>query len=446
MSRGATVFLVLAALLAVGAYVFLQRMASPNSPRVGDALFDFGSDDIRSIVITNGETVTEIRRTDDGWQIAPEPVDRASGEFVARVLEVARSTPVLDRIPASEAGDDLGSFGLKKSRQRLDFRGDGLHSLQFGKDTADESRMYVRFDDEKDVLVVSEELAELVFRDREDYRDRRVSHLRPARIERFLIRRPDGEMEVRIEAGAWRIVRPYRAAADEEAVAAFLGRLLGTGVIEFVADSSAQGSSAVPGDGGLVVELFAEGEARPEVLRFARAAGDGGGVVATSSARAGAFLVPAEAARLVEAAPGTLRDRAVARINADLVDQISVARGDATVVLRRSGEGWTDGAKAVPAEVVALLLEKLATLEVSDAETATADRLEQAGLTPPAARVTFSSIVSENTPEAAAGAHTVAEILLAAPDAEGRVAVHVEGEPEFGRVSAAILEALPTAP
>lgn len=444
MNRGATVFLVVAAVLAVVAYVLLGRMTPSNQPRVGDALFDFGSDDIRSIVITSGEGITEIRRTDSGWQLAPEPIDRASEEFVARVLETARTTPVLDRIPAAELDGDAGQFGLKKSRQRLDFRGDGVHSLLFGKDTADESRVYVRFEDAPDVLVISDELADLVFRKREDYRDRRVSSLRPGRVERFVIRRPDGEMDVRLEAGAWRIVKPYRVSADEEAVSTFLGKLLATGIREFVPESP-DNAAALPGEGTVTVELYAEGESVPEVLVFGTTA-QAGGVTASSSSRSGTFMVPEAAASLVEEAPSLLRDRAIARINLDLVDEIRVERDGSSLVLHRSEGGWAADGRPVAADAVERLRHALATTMLEDPETATGERLATAGLVPPAVRITFSSIVSENTPEAPAGSQTVADVFLSRPDASGRVAVHVAGSPEFGRAAASLLEVVPAAP
>ncbi len=444
MSRGATVFLVVAALVAVAAYVFLGRMAPSNQPRVGDALFDFGSDDIRSIVIASGEGTTEIRRTDSGWQLAPEPIDRASEEFVARVLEVARTTPVLDRIPAAEWDGDTGSFGLKKSRQRLDFRGDGVHSLLFGKDTADESRVYVRFENARDILVISDELADLVFRKREDYRDRRLSSLRPGRVERIVIRRPDGEMDLRLEAGAWRIVKPYRAPADEEAVNTFLRSLLATGIREFV-PASPDAAASLPGEGTVRVELYAEGESVPEVLVFGTAA-RAGGVTAASSVRSGTFMVPEAAARLVETAPSLLRDRAIARINLDLVDEVRIESESSLLVLRRSGGGWTADGRPVAADAVESLRRTLATTFLENPETATGERLAAAGLVPPAVRVTFASIVSENTPEAPAGSQTVAEVAFSRPDASGRIAVHVAGAPEFGRAAAAVLEAVPSAP
>ena len=52
-------------------------------------------------------------------------------------------------------------------------------------------------------------------------------------IEKFTVRRADGEMTLRRERGRWMIDKPVRAPADPQAVRAFLEPLLGLKVAAF---------------------------------------------------------------------------------------------------------------------------------------------------------------------------------------------------------------------
>jgi len=69
MSRGATIFLVAAAAaLAVFAAIFLPLQHGSVKPP-GSPLFDLDPEGIRSIKITNGDNVFELKKSVDGWGI-----------------------------------------------------------------------------------------------------------------------------------------------------------------------------------------------------------------------------------------------------------------------------------------------------------------------------------------------------------------------------------------
>ncbi len=447
MSRGWTIFLVLVAVgltVFVGVYVTLT---SGGGREVGGALFSFEPSEIRGMTITQGEQEFEVRRTDYGWRIVPEPGDRASAEMVRQLLELARTTAVLDKIPGGEiSGEDaMAEFGLQRSRMQLDFRGDGDHALLFGKDAADESRVYVRFEDSRDVYLISDELARAIFRSAHDFRDRRLTVLRPDRIERLVIRRPGGEIEIQRGASGWQIVRPMVTAADSAAVEDFLQQILRLRIETFTQDAAANPASVGLTEPAAEVLLFAEGEQDPESLAIGNET-PGGGVHARFLPRGVYFLLPDTVRELLATDLPAFRDRAVARVNLDLVDRIRMERDGKLLELNRRGEQWVGRieGKDIPIEAarVEALAAKLASTKVNRFETAGDTEIVANGLANPLARVVFLSVATENTPEAPAGEQVVLDLALAGPGADGAVATLRAGSPEIGFVEPALLDAV----
>ena len=251
MSRLSTFFLVaVAGLLAIffGIYLHLRSAGTPTKA-VGSPLFSFDPDDIRWINIHNGDASIELKRSYSGWQIMPEPGDQASSEVVKQLMEAARTTLVLDRIRAGELGykDKLSEYGLRKSQLQLDFGGDRDLSLLFGKDSVDESRVYVRFENSDDVYVVSNKLSRMIQRPLQEFRDRRLTTLHPTRVDRLVLKRAGGEMELRKDGRGWAIIKPIAARADEASVSSFVEKILRTGIDGFVAEEGGD-----PGSFGLL--------------------------------------------------------------------------------------------------------------------------------------------------------------------------------------------------
>lgn len=442
MSRLATILLSLLAVAVVAGYVVWRFAPSSGQPRVGAGLFRFATDDIRGIEIANGDATVELRRTDGGWRMGPDPTDRASRDLIGKILQLAQETPVLDRIPARDLPDrdDLGEYGLRSSRMKLDFRGDGGRTLLFGKDAADDSRVYVRFEGSNDVFVIPDELANLVFRPAAEYRDPRLSNLRPDRVERFVIRQPAGEMEIRRDFSGWKIVKPMRAPADERAVAEFLAR-----VLSLTAEGFGDSGDPADADGAISVQFFGEGDREPETLTLATNTTDGK-VHARYTNRPGTFLLPESAKTLVAGNLDRFRDHAAVRINPDLVDKIIVTRAGRSIEFTRRGEDWVSGGTGGRAQEVERIFSALASAKLERFQPATEVALETAGVNPAQDSVRFLSVVSENTPETLAGEQAVATVAFGPAREDGTVAVHADGSAEFGWAPAALLDALPAAP
>lgn len=442
MSRGATVFLLLAAVaVVIFAAIFVPLRKNTGKP-VGSALFDFDPDDISQIKITNGDEAFELRRTEDGWFIGPEPKDRASVDAVRRIIEAARRTPVLDRIDARELGDrdKLSIYGLKKSRVQFDFKGDRDLPLLIGKDAVDESRSYVRFEDSRDIYLIPDELVNMILSSPQDFRDRMPFRLRPDRIDRVTIKRPSGEIELKREASGWQIMKPLSTRASTSAVEDLLGKLVKTRIegFEVAADPGTMGFSEPAAE----VQLYGEGERVPESIQVGTDAPQGG-VFARLEPRGVTVRLPASIHETLALDLNTLRDNSLARINPDLVDLIRVKTPDSSFTLKRKGNGWVIGDKRASGAAVQRLVDALALVKAVTFEPSTVAVLEKTGLSNPSLTVEFFAVVSENTPETTAGEQLVAGLKFGQKQEDGLLPVLNSGSPEVAFVPEKILEAIP---
>lgn len=442
MSRASTIFLLLSALVVGILVAVLVPLKKSGGKPVGGALFEFDPDDINLIKITNGEEVFELRRTDEGWFTGPLQIDRASVDAIRRLMESARSTPILDRIDAGEIGDrdELSAYGLKRSRVQFDFRGDKDLPLLIGKDAVDETRAYVRFEDSQHIYLIPDELVTLIQSPPQDFRDRMPLRVRPDRVDRIVIRRTAGEIELKREARGWQLIKPLAAPASAPAVEAFLDKVLRMRVEGFEADTN-------PGVMGLAepvaeVQLYGEGESLPETIKVGTPSPQGG-VFVRLEPRGVTARLPDAISKVLALDLASLRDHSLARINPDLVDMIRVTTPAGSFQLRRRGDGWVIGEKPASEAVVQRMLEALAESKSTGFEPATPDVLKKSGLAQPALGVDFFSVVSENTPETMAGEQLVTGLKFGKPLESGLVPALVTGSPEISFVPQKILEAIP---
>ena len=442
MNRWATVFLLVAAVVVVVCAVVFVPFKERGGKPVGSPLFEFDPDDISQIKITNGDAVVEFKRTDDGWYLGPEPRDRASVDAVRRLIETALSTPILDKIDAGETGDGdrLSLYGLKKSRVQFDFRGDRDLSLLIGKDAVDESRAYVRFEGSRDIYLIPDDLVNLILSSPQDFRDRMTARLRPDRVDRMIISRPAGEIELRRAASGWQIIKPLSAPGSAAAIDALLEKLLTMRIEGFAlnADPGVLGLSEPAAE----IQLFGEGRSTPETIRVGDASPQGG-IYARLEPRGVTVRLPSSIHEILAFDLASLRDNALARINLDLVDRIRVTTPASGFDLKRKADGWVIGGKPASTAAVQKMVTAFAAVKATRFEPATAGVLEQNGLSHPPLTVEFFAVVSENTPETTAGSQLVAGLKFGTKQPGGLVPALKSGSPEIAFVPENLLEAVP---
>lgn len=446
MSRFWTIFLVLLA-LGAAAFLFLVEPGWESTREhlaTRDVVLTVDPLSIRAIRVISGDDGFELERKDDGWHVGPKPKDLASPDAVARLLAATSALRVYDAVRADEvqSGRRLDDFGLEKPRSRIEVEADRKTTIFFGKDAAGDNRIYVRRDGSDDVYVVDDALQRLAFRNADDFRDRRLSAIAPDRVDRFSIKRDDGEIALERGSRGWNLVKPLRARADSAAVDRLLGEMLGLPILKFVADESNDlGAFGARPRAEIVFQL--DDEERPVALRLAGAPESGGNVLAQFTARDSVYELPAKAWQALQVTPDQLRDRRLLDLNLDTVDAIRLRRGDRERVLTRDGEGWRDERGV---EIAASQMEKfsqaLLGAKVERYLPLTDAARREAGIGAPEGSITFEALLSENTPETTAGRRVVARVEIGRREGDN-VFVRVNDEPEIAVIPAAVLDATP---
>lgn len=441
MNPRATIALLAVTLALVGAIAWLRLRVAPTreaeEARRYAAVFD--PEEIDEIDITRGNETVSLRRGTGEWQIAAPLADRASPEAVDRLLAGARFLEVRDRTSADGAAA-LSEAGLATPRARIDLRGGKGARIDFGGAAPVPGTVFARVGGGKEILRVPDTLAQLAATPLDSLRDPRLTSLVADDIEKFAVRRADGEMTVRRERGRWVIDKPVVAQADPRAVREFLEPLLGLRVVSFggaapAAPAALPGDTAVasltPRGGGEAIEL--------EVTRGGTPAPDK--VSARLAARGGALEVDPEALRLFDVSPEALRDRSLGSVEADAVDRIRIESGGRTLALRRDADGWaSDDGRKFGAEQISELFKIFNGARVVSFRTAAT--AQETGLDHPAQSVGFYAWLSENTPEETAGGHLIAGAELGARAPDGNVYARARGSDETVAVPPALEEVI----
>ena len=417
MNPRATIALLLVTLLAVGGLYYLRQMApaTREAEELRRYATVFEPDEITEIDIVRGTETVSLRREAAGWLIVAPVEDRAAPEEVDRLLTALRFLNVRDRRVRPEPAA-VAEAGLAAPRLRLDLRGAQPLRIEFGANTALPDEIFARVGGKPEILRVPDTVVELATGPAAKFRDPRLTQLTPDDIEKFTVRRAEGEMTVRRVRGRWFIEKPVNAPADPQAVRSFLDALLGLSVVRF--EAPAPEAAQLPGQtASISLTPMGGGESlNLEVIRGADPAAET--LTARFPPRGGLVEVGGAAHLLFEVSPEALRDRSLGYVEPDAVDRIAMESGGHVLELRRQGEVWIDperGIMVTDEEIVQLieLFNRTRALSFQPGLTA-----QDAGLEPPAQRLLFSAWLSENSAEEAAGGHPIAGVELGAIGAE----------------------------
>lgn len=429
MNPRATIALLVVTLLALGGLYYLRQIAPATRDaeelRRYAAVFD--PVEVTEIDIVRGAETVSLRRDGESWRLVAPLEDAAAPENADRLLTAVRFLDVRDRRPAPDESA-LAEAGLAAPRLRIDLRGGQPLRLELGGNTVLPDEIFARVGGRDEILRVPGTIAELATAPVESFRDPRLTSSVADDIEKFTVRRADGEMTLRRERGRWLIEKPVAATADPRAVRSFLESLLGLRVVNFRA--AAPEAASLPGQTA-TISMTPLGGGEDLALEIVRGTDETAEtVVARYTPRGGLIEVDAAARGIFEVSPEALRDRSLGYVEPDAVDRITLESDGIVLDFRREGEDWTEPARGVTLgrdEALALIELFNNTRAVSFQPGLTAS---DAGLEPPAQRLLFSAWLSENTAEESAGRHPIAGADLGSATADA-VHARVEGGEEI---------------
>ena len=405
--------------LAVGLGVWIKFFESkkPNTvdaKRQAGNVLNFERDKLTGIVIQNGDDRTELQRQDGKWRLVQPVKDQADSAAVDNLITDLGGWHKEGAISAADVTADKGrmnEFGLVKPKLRLRLIGpDKMPEIYFGKDTAFEGQMYVRFADAKEVFIATQTVRTDISKKPDDFRDRKLTDLTTAQVVRAVLKSAAGEIELQKRNEHWDIVKPLQARGDDQKIGDLLAQVTNARIQEFIGDDKgdlhAYGLSEPRG----ALTIYAADDKEGRTLQIGSVAEKiKDAVYARYLPRSAVYALPKKTEELLNVRPNDLRDRHLVRLDTDNLDRINLeATGQPKLVLARKDQNWTIASRnnqPANADEVRRLISTLNDEQVTRFVADTASELPKYGLDQPVLRLTFSSFASENTAETGAGEH-----------------------------------------
>jgi hypothetical protein len=457
-----------AVVVAVAAFIIFYERKLPNTEtakRQSQNVVNFEREKVDGIIIQNGDDKIELRRHDRKWRLEAPIKDQADSSLVDNLLFDLEAWPKEATISAKEIETDknkLGEFGLSKAKLRLKLIGQGAPpEILLGKDAALEGKMYVRFENTKEIFVTSQSIKKEIEKKADDFRDKKLTDLTTAQVSRVVLKTPAGEMELEKKGDHWEIIRPLRARGDDQKIGDLVAQVTTARIQQFVADDRGDlhpfGLAAPRGS----ITLFGEndksagqtdksGREQGQTLQFGNVPEkEKDQVYVRFPSRNFVYTLPKKIEEILNIKPNDVRDRHLAQIDKNILDRITIeAPGKGKTVLARKDEKWTitnhNNAPANASEVQRLI-DAVTNEQVTKFVEDVASNLPKYGLDKPQLQLTFSSFASENTAETKAGEHPFATINFGKIEGDD-VSVRIGEEPFIVAVRRTLLASANTDP
>jgi Domain of unknown function (DUF4340) len=455
--RTRTTVVLLLLVVAIGAYIKFYESKQPNTEeasRRAQNVINFDRDKIDGMVIQNGDERIELKRVDKKWRLESPVKDLADSSVVEGLLFDLEDWKKEATITGKEMEADknkMADYGLTKAKLRLKLLSpQALPEILFGNNAALENRIYVRFENAKNVFLATENIKNAILKKPEDFRDRKLTDTIAAQITGVALKTPAGEMELQKQGEHWQIVKPLRARADDQKVNDLLAQITTSRIQQFVADDRGDLHPYGLAEPRGTVTIFTADDKQGQLLQI-------GGVPEQSkdqvyvrfTSRNFVYTLPKKIEEVLNTRPNDLRDRHLVRFDENQLDRITIdAPGKDKTVLARKGEVWTIANRnntAANTGEMRRLIDSIAGEQVTKFVEDVASDLPKYGLDKPQLIVTLSSFASENTAETSAGEHPMATIAFGRIDGEN-VYARVGDEPFIVTARRAVLDNIFSSP
>lgn len=346
-------------------------------------------------------------RSNEGWVLRGlnYPAQQAA---VENFLTNAATLRALDRLaPHEVALQGAGHFGLEPPRASVQIEA-GTNTIRFeiGGQAPLAKNIYLRLQPSGEVVLAGAQAAELAPAGPEAWRDPRVVNLASLNFDALRIRAGARSFELGRGAagrdGAWRLLRPVPARADQQRVAGLLETLRGARVRQFVADSAADLEryglqtpdlelNFLQGTNLLFTVQFGAAPTNQPSLVFARLAGRGNIVT-----------VPRELADALRQPYKNFHEPQLVSFRPEALDRILVDAQEKFALERAPGGGWAavlgSERMAVDGALLSRFLTNVLAVEILDIakEVPTEADLKAFGLLAPSASFAFFERFTNN--------------------------------------------------
>ena len=238
MSNRRIILFLLLGIALCSAILWNKRILPPEN-KTQESLTGTTFDAVEHVVVERGDTRIGLRRNAGQWALtAPFPAHVEQGD-IARLLDAIESTRVKDTLAFQEIRKrelSLREFGLAPANMQVTLQSPQRRDVfRFGAFSPPGNDVYLRVNDDEQILMVSAALCDAIPKTADDIRSRKLLHGRRAAVRTLEVRSP-GKPFITLsrETGTWRLVQPAAAPASDERVESLLDALYDTRVSHFV--------------------------------------------------------------------------------------------------------------------------------------------------------------------------------------------------------------------
>ena len=478
-------------LLAVAAALLLYvNFYEKNQPGTSDVaknatrVFALNPEEVDGLVVTNHDLKVDLRRNaQHKWTMKSPYADRADQTLIDELFSDLESARREDAFPVK--ADDkakLKEYGLQDPRVRLQIVPKGgvkPTEVLFGNDTPIEGRTYLELAGQDTVYVVPDPLKKLLQKEVNAWRDHRLTDLVATQVTKAVVKNPAGEIELQRDGDHWRLSKPLSARANDTKVNDLVSQVANLNIESFVGDDKADAAAYGLADPRGTVTLATAADPKGRELLIGTAPGaakaPAPGEAAVNAAvgasptptpdpkladsvyvrypeRQSIYTVPKSIESFLTLKPADLRDRQLARVNADTVDRIRItsADGKAFAIAHNKDKTWSlvgapAGTPPANGAEADRLINAITTAQVASFVADSAADLAKYGLDKPVLQVKFLSVASENTAESNAGEKPIATVDFGRTEGTD-VFARVEEEPFVVSVPASVLGSIASDP
>ena len=347
-TRGLLVAAGLMALL-LGALSFLQKQTpgTERGEKESKRMTLLPVRDADRIELKNAQGTFSFRKPKDGeWQLLQPVETGADAATVGQLLSEVQFVETLQTFPKEARTEaNLQTFGLGQPSRTLTLATpEGELSVEIGRETPIPGGVYARTRQSgsgEQVMVVQNQLAEVMDKNLQAWREKRVFPLVVPEVTQLWMRQGTLEVEVQKNTeGNWGILKPVEAPADPAAIQSVLGEISALRAENFLADS--EGDLALYGLTAPVQTFEVKARATNRILQIGQVnPKETNQVFARMADRPFVFTLAKSSVDALGKLPDRIRDRRLATFGApDRVTHLEFGGKGGEYRLEKKGEGW----------------------------------------------------------------------------------------------------------
>ncbi|HJY84023.1 MAG TPA: DUF4340 domain-containing protein [Candidatus Binatia bacterium] len=337
-----------AVLLALGAYVYFVEFAQEKAEAEKKKLFTFDRETVTELALTYPDRAVHLKKDAAGkWRIT-QPIEVEADETTVNNLLNAIVDAEIKRT-LDETPQDVNLYGLNAPVVKLQVTledGKALPVVSLGKDTPVGFSVYAQREGESKILLAPQSLRIGMQKEVKDLRDRTVLAFTDDEVKKVEVHSPDKEIVLSKAETGWTLEKPLAEKADDTEVRTFLSSLRNIKAQDFI-EQPAQDLKEfglVPPQ--LTVSLALGGDNAQKTVLIGGEKSDNQGNKQRYLKRGEKdtlFVVGDWVLRDLSKTANDFRDKTVMRFEQDQAAKIEVKRreGDGFILTRGADKKWT---------------------------------------------------------------------------------------------------------